>query len=82
MATYADKLKDNIDSLWFLLLFLDYFPNRQELPENKVSVIKRWLSYLIQIDISPFKSNAFICVVSDWIMRRGENLAAHLQFKT
>jgi len=44
---------------------------------------KRWLSYLIQIDGSPFRSNAFvICDVDGWIMRHGVNLAAHRQFKT
>ncbi len=44
--------------------------------------IKGWLSYLIQIDGSPFQSNAFVYIVGDWIMRHGVNLAAHLQFKT
>jgi hypothetical protein len=58
------------------------FQNGQGLPANKVSV-KRWLSYLIQIDGSPFKSNAFDCVAGDWIMHHGVNLIApHLQFKT
>ncbi len=62
-------------------MFQDCFPNCQGFHAEKVSV-KRWLSYLIQIDGSPFQSNAFVCVVGDWIMRHGVNLAAHLQFKT
>ena len=81
MATYADKHAVDIDPLWFLLVFLDCFQNGQGLPTKKVSV-KRWLSYLIQIDGSPFQSNAFVCADGDWIMRHGVNLAAHLQFKT
>ena len=44
--------------------------------------VKRWLSYRIQIDGSPFQSNTFVCAAGDWIMRHGVNLAAHLQFKT
>ena len=81
VATYADKPAEDIDPLWFLLVFPDCFPNGQGLPTQKVSV-KRWLSYLIQIDGSPFQSNAFVCAAGDWIMRHGVNLAAHLQFKT
>ena len=53
VATYADKPAEDIDPLWFLLVFPDCFPNGQGLPVEKVSV-KRWLSYLIQIDESPF----------------------------
>ncbi len=45
-------------------------------------VVKRWLSYLIQIDGSPFQSNAFVCAAGDWIMRHRVNLAAYLQFET
>jgi hypothetical protein len=81
VATYADKLAEDIDPLWCLLVFQDCFPNGQELPVEKVSV-KRWLSYLIQIDGSPFQSNAFVCAAGDWIMRHGVCLASHLQFKT
>ena len=81
MAIYADKHADDIDLLWFLLVFPDCFPNGQGLPSEKVSV-KRWISYLIQNDGISFQSNAFVCVVGDWIMRRVVNLAAHLQFKT
>jgi len=81
MATYADKHAEDIDPLWFLLVFRDCFPNAHGLPTEKVSV-KRWLSYLIQIDGSPFQSNAFVCVVGDWIVRHGVYLAAHLQFKS
>ncbi len=44
--------------------------------------VKRWLSYLIQIDGSLLQSNAFVCAASDWIMRHKNNLVAHLQFKT
>jgi hypothetical protein len=44
--------------------------------------VKRWLSYLILIDGSPFQSNVFVCATGDTIMRYGVNLAAHLQFKT
>ncbi len=44
--------------------------------------VKRLLSYPIQIDRSPFQSNAFVCADGYWIMRHGVNLAAHhLQFK-
>jgi len=53
VATYADKPTENIEPLWFLLVFPDCFPNGQGLPAKKVSV-KRWISYLIQIDGSPF----------------------------
>ena len=81
MATYADKPVEDIDPLWFLLVFLDCFPNAQGLPTEKLSV-KRRLSYLAQIDGSPFQSNAFVCAVGEWIKRHGVNLAAHLQFKT
>jgi hypothetical protein len=35
------------------------------------------------MDGSPFKSNTVvICIVNDWIMRHGVDLAAHLQIKT
>ena len=81
VATYSDKPAEDIDPLWFLLVFPDCFPNAQGLAGNNVSV-KRWLSYLIQIDGSRFQSNAFVCAAGDWIMRHGVNLAAHLQFKT
>ena len=64
MATYAVKLAEDIDPLWFLLVFLDCFPNGQGLLAEKVSV-KRWLSYLIQIDKSPFQSNVFCCDAGD-----------------
>jgi hypothetical protein len=53
-------------------VFPDCFPNAQGLPAEKVSV-KQWLSYLIQIDGSPFQSLAFVCAASDWIMRHGVN---------
>ena len=81
VATYSDKPAEDIDPLWFLLVFPDCFPNAQGLAGNNVSV-KRWLSYLIQIDGSRFQSNAFVCAADDCIMRHGVNLAAHLQFKT
>ncbi len=81
MATYADNPAEDIDPLWFLLVFLDCFPNGQGLLAEKVKA-KRWLSYLIQVDGSPFQSNAFVCAAGDWIMRHRVNLAAHLQFKT
>jgi len=69
VATHANKHVEDIDPFWFLLVFLDCFPNGQGLVENKVSV-KRWLSYLIQIDGSPFQSHAFVCVAGDWIIMR------------
>ena len=81
MATYADEPAEDIDPLWFLIVFPDSFPNGQGLPVEKVSV-KRLLSYIIQIDESSFQSNAFVCAARDVIMRHGVNLAAHLQFKT
>ena len=62
-------------------MFPDYFSNGQGLLAEKVSD-KRWLSYLIQIDGSPFQSNTFLCAASDWIIRHGGNWAAHLQLKT
>jgi hypothetical protein len=46
LAKYADKPAEDIDPLWFLLVFSDCFPNAQGLLAEKVSV-KRWLSYLI-----------------------------------
>jgi len=64
VATYADKSAEDIDPLWFLLVFPDCFPNGQGLLAEEVSV-KRWLFNLIQIDGSPFQSNAFVCVVGD-----------------
>ena len=64
MATYADKPAEDIDPLWFLLVFLDCFPNGQGIPAEIVSV-KQWLSYLNQIDGSPFQSNTFVCAVGD-----------------
>ena len=81
MATYVDKLAEDIDPLSFLLVFLDCFPNCQGLPAKKWSV-KRWLSNLIQIDGSQFQSNGFVCAASDWIMRHGVKMTAHFQFKT
>ena len=81
MATYDDILAGDIDPPWFLLVFPYCFPNGQGLLANKLSV-KRWLFYLIQIDGSPFQSNAFVCDAGDGIMRHGVNSAAHLQFKT
>ena len=63
-ATYADKHAEEIDPLWFVLVFPNCIPNRQGLPAEKVSV-KRWLSYLIQIDGSLFQSNAFVCAIVD-----------------
>ena len=81
VETYADKHAEDIDPIWFLLVFLDCFPNRQGLLAKKVQV-KRWLSYLIQVDGSLFQSNCFVCAVGDQIMRHGVNLAAHVQFKT
>ena len=59
VATYSDKPAEDIDPLWFLLVFPDCFPNGQGLPVEKVSV-KRWLSYLIQID--GLKSISIECV--------------------
>ena len=38
VATNADKHAEDIDPLWFLLVFPDCFPNDQELPVKKVSV--------------------------------------------
>ena len=64
VATYADKPAEDIDPLWFLLVFPDCFPNCQVLPAEKVSV-ERLLSFLIQIDGSPFQSNAFVCAARD-----------------
>ena len=64
MAKYVDKHAEDIDLLWFLLVFLDCFQNEEGLLEKKISA-KRWLSYLIQIDGSPFQSNAYVCVASD-----------------
>ena len=58
VATYADKLAEDIDSLWFLLVFPDCLPNAQGIFPEKVSVIKRLHFYLIQIDGSLFQSNA------------------------
>jgi hypothetical protein len=81
MAAYADKPAEDIDPLWFLLAFLDCFPNWQGLPRKKVSV-KRWLFYLIQIRGSPLQSLAFECVGGDWIIRHGVNSSTYLQFKT
>ena len=64
VTTYADKPAEDIDPLWFLLVFPDCFPNGQGLLVEKVSV-KRWLSYLIQIDGSPFQSNVlFVMLVT------------------
>ena len=54
VATYSDKHAEDIDPLWFVLVFPDCFPNGQGLPAEKLSV-KRWLSYLIQIAGSPFQ---------------------------
>jgi hypothetical protein len=64
VATYIVRRAEDIDHLWFLLFFPNCFPNGQGLPANKVSV-KRWISYLIQIDGNPIQSNAFVCVASD-----------------
>jgi hypothetical protein len=58
VATYADKPSEDVDPIWFLLVFIDCFPNGQGLP------VKQWLSYLIQIDGSPFQPNAFVCADS------------------
>ncbi len=38
VATYVDEPAEDIDPLWFLLVFLDCFPNGQGLPAEKVSV--------------------------------------------
>jgi hypothetical protein len=35
VATYADKHAEDIDPLWFLLVFPDCFPNGQGLPVKK-----------------------------------------------
>ncbi len=59
VATYADKHAEDIDPLWFLLVFPDCFPNAQGLPAEKVSV-KRCMFNLIQVDESSFQSNAFV----------------------
>ncbi len=64
VATYVDKNAEDVEPLWFLLVFLDCFPNGQRLHAEKVSV-KRWLSYLIKINGSPFQSNDFVCVACD-----------------
>ncbi len=81
MATYADKPAEDIDPLWFLLVFPSCFLNGQGLPATKVSA-KRWLSYLIHFDGSQLQLNGFVCAVGDWITRHGFNLSVHLQFKT
>ncbi len=60
----------------------DCFPNGQGLLIAKKVSVKRWISYLIQIDGCPFQSNAFVCGAGAEIMRHGVNLAAYLQFKT
>ena len=60
----ADKHAQDIDPLWFFLVFLDCFPNAQGLPGKKV-LIKLWVSYLIQIDASTFQSNDFVCACGD-----------------
>ena len=65
MATYVDKHVEEIDPLWVLLVFPDCFPNAQGHLAETVP-FKRWLSYLIQIDGSPFQSNnACVCDVGD-----------------
>ena len=76
VATYADELAEDIDPIWFLLVFPDCFTNGQGLLAKTV-MVKRWLSYLIHIDGSPFQWNAFVCVDGDWIVRHGVNLAAY-----
>ena len=53
VATYEDKPAEDIDPLWFFLVFPDCFPNDQGLPVEKV-LVKRWLPHLIQIDGSPY----------------------------
>jgi hypothetical protein len=61
VATYSDKSAEDIDPLWFLLVFADCFPNAQGLAGNNVYV-KRWLSYLIQIDGSRLFSIKCFCL--------------------
>ena len=62
MATYADKLVEYIDPLWFLLVFPECFPNEHKLHDKKVS-IEICFSFLIQIDGSPFQSNALFLLL-------------------
>ena len=64
MATYQDRHVEDIDSLWFLLVFPYCFLNGQGLPAKKVSV-KRWLSYLIQIEGNTVQSSAYVCAIGE-----------------
>ena len=81
MATYDNKPAKDIDPQYFFLVFPYCFPNGQGLPAKKV-LVKRWLTYLIQKNGSPFQSIDFVCDAGNYIMRHGVNLAANLLFKT
>ena len=71
---------EDLDPIWFLIVFLDHFPNGTGLPPPGVS-IRAWLRYLIKIDGSLFQLAPFLCAAGDWILRHEVNLAAYLQFK-
>ena len=77
---YDNTPLEDLDPAWFLLVFLDHFPNGTGLPPPGVS-IRAWLRYLIQIDGSLFQLAPFLCAAGDWILRHEVNLAAYLQFK-
>ena len=64
VAAYDDEHAEDIDPFYSLLVLPDCVSNEQGLLENKVSV-KRWLSYFIKIDGSPFQSNTCVCATSD-----------------
>ena len=78
---YGDQPVEDLDAQWFLMVFLDHFPNCQGLPPPGVS-IKRWLKHLVLRHGSLFQRADFVCAAGDWLLRHGVNLAAFLQFKS
>ena len=78
---YDDQPVEDLDARWFLMVFLDHFPNCQGLPPPGVS-IKRWLKHLVLRHDSLFQRADFVCGAGDWLLRHGVNLAAFLQFKS
>ena len=78
---YGDQPVQDLEALWFLMVFFDHFPNCQGLPPPGVS-IKRWLRHLILRHGSLFQRARFVCAAGDWLLRHGVNLAAFLQFKS
>lgn len=78
---YGDQPVQDLEALWFLMIFFDHFPNCQGLPPPGVS-IKRWLRHLILRHGSLFQRARFVCAAGDWLLRHGVNLAAFLQFKS